>query len=395
NSFLVEIARGEDLNVAPASAVQLRADPAAVGNKIAAVEPDARRLAAPRNDFAKGRANVVCVKKQSSLLRENIEETIEGLRFVLVSHDPGMGLRAVSGDVKKPARHHVGGALASGDPCCARGKNSGFASMGAASAELDDGFAFCGDVQASGATCDHSLKIDSGQKARFQNLAFDDRGRNAKKRFARENQGAFTDGPHVSGKTETRKIVEEFAANMAKNGETPQVFDFRRSKTDSFHELERLLKTSGDQEIALRRKIADEQLECGASVEARLKIASRHGEFVQIGKKAGMLVRSRRFHEGYSRGKAIGRPWTVPEKKQRGPQRPSLAESQESPGSRRETVNDCALLECCVLERLGGAKANNSLGLNLNCFTGSGVAAHAGFAMRLDRASDSWNDEFS
>ena len=90
----------------------------------------------------------------------------------------------------------------------------------------------------------------------------------------------------------------------------------------------------------------------------------------------------------------MGRSQTAPQKRQRGPQRPRLAESQESPGSRRETVN-AALLECCVLESLGGAKTNNSLGLNFNRFAGSGVAAHASFAMRLDCAPDSWNDEFA
>jgi hypothetical protein len=56
-----------------------------------------------------------------------------------------------------------------------------------------------------------------------------------------------------------------------------------------FEKFESLLEASGDEVIAVGRQVADEKLERGVGVKAGLKIARGHGEFVEVGEKAGML----------------------------------------------------------------------------------------------------------
>ena len=56
-----------------------------------------------------------------------------------------------------------------------------------------------------------------------------------------------------------------------------QIIRSRRCVKWTFLEkLERLFEPGGDEIIALRRKMADEQFERGARVEAGLKITRRH-----------------------------------------------------------------------------------------------------------------------
>jgi hypothetical protein len=53
------------------------------------------------------------------------------------------------------------------------------------------------------------------------------------------------------------------------------------------------------------------------------------------------------------------------------------------------------LLENGILERFRRAQADDGLRLDLDRFTGLGVAAHASFAVRLDDAADARNHEFA
>ena len=48
-----------------------------------------------------------------------------------------------------------------------------------------------------------------------------------------------------------------------------------------------MFETSGDEIVAMRWQVTDEQFESGAAVNAILDIAGRHGEFIEVGEKAG------------------------------------------------------------------------------------------------------------
>src|SRR5262249_53317460 len=53
------------------------------------------------------------------------------------------------------------------------------------------------------------------------------------------------------------------------------------------------------------------------------------------------------------------------------------------------------LLQDGVFQGLGRAQAHHGLRLDLDCFAGLGIAAHARLAMRLDHAPDSRDDELT
>jgi hypothetical protein len=63
--------------------------------------------------------------------------------------------------------------------------------------------------------------------------------------------------------------------------------------------------------------------------------------------------------------------------------------------NRRANHEEKKLLQNGILERFRRAQADDGLRLDLDRFTGLGVAAHAGFAMRLDDAAESRNHEFT
>ena len=113
--------------------------------------------------------------------------------------------------------------------------------------------------------------------------AFDDGRDDAQHRLAGKYQRAFGHGPDVAGEAEFREIVEKFAADIAEDRMLAQVVNFLRGEVHVLEKIERLFEPGGDQIIALRRKMADEQFERGAGLEAGLQIARRHRQFVEIG----------------------------------------------------------------------------------------------------------------
>ena len=132
-------------------------------------------------------------------------------------------------------------------------------------------------------TRDHGLKAEGGQEIGLHDLAFDDRRGEAQEGLARECEGAFGHGPHVSGKAEILEVIEKVVANISESGVTPEITNLVGSEADFFQELERGFQPRGDQIIAVGRKMSNEELESGARVEASLQVACSHGQFVQIG----------------------------------------------------------------------------------------------------------------
>ena len=62
----------------------------------------------------------------------------------------------------------------------------------------------------------------------------------------------------------------------------PKIVDFLRGEMHILEKVQRLFESGGDQIIALRRKMAHEQLERGARIEAGLQVTRRHRQLVKI-----------------------------------------------------------------------------------------------------------------
>ncbi len=296
DAVLVEIARGEDLDVVPADGIEAFASPAAVGEDVAGIEPDATRLAAERDDFFDGGADVVGVHEKRRLLGKNIEEVAEGLSFISVGHDPGVSLGAVDGDAEAVARKSVGSAGAAANERGTGGEDAGFDAVSAARAEFHDGAAGCGRSDARGLAGDERLEVEGGKEAGLDKLGFGDRRSNAEKRLVGKEDGAFGESEGVSGEAEVGQVIEELRANMAEKREAAEISDFFGGEADILEEVESLFETRGDEVVAPRWQAAHEELEAGASLEAVLHVARRHSELVQVGEKTG--VQGAREHGG-------------------------------------------------------------------------------------------------
>ena len=311
---LVEIARDEDLDVVPADAVELPTRPATVGGHVATVETHTGRLASASNDFLERGADVVGVEEKRGLLRKNIEEAVEGLRFVLESHDPGMRLRAIGGSAEKARGENIGSSCAASDEGGARSENPSLSAMRTTRTEFDNGPAFGGSDDTRGAAGNHGLKIDRGKKARFEKLGFDDGRGDAQERLVGENDGAFGHGRDFAGEAETREIIEELAADVTEHGIAADELDFPFREMDGFEKFEGLFEASGYEVIALGWKATNEKFESSTSVEAGLKIAGGHGEFIEIGEKSGRFEIGERGHGLFGRAIAAKRETAIDEK---------------------------------------------------------------------------------
>src|ERR1700674_3054917 len=139
DSVLIQVAGDKNLHIFPADVVESLASPQAVGEHIAAIEADTSRFAAERNDLVDGPANVVGVHEKRCLLRKNVKKIAKSLGFIVMRHDPRVGLCSINGDAKAVARIGVGCSCAAANECGACGEDTGFNAMSPAGAEFDNG----------------------------------------------------------------------------------------------------------------------------------------------------------------------------------------------------------------------------------------------------------------
>src|SRR5712691_9241994 len=98
DATLVQVAGGENLYIRPAGAIKPLASPQAVGQNVAAIETYAAWLTAKRNDFVDSRANIVGIHQKGRLFREDVEKITEGFDFIVMGHDPRVGLCSINRD---------------------------------------------------------------------------------------------------------------------------------------------------------------------------------------------------------------------------------------------------------------------------------------------------------
>jgi hypothetical protein len=82
---------------------------------------------------------------------------------------------------------------------------------------------------------------------------------------------AFRESPNIAGEVELREKVEEVGTDVAKDRQSADVGDFVPGKVDVFEEVQSLFETSGDEIVAMRWQVTDEQFESGAGVNVILE----------------------------------------------------------------------------------------------------------------------------
>ena len=71
-------------------------------------------------------------------------------------------------------------------------------------------------------------------------------------------------------KRKVAEVIEKFVTDVAEDRVATEVIDLFGSEMDVFEEFEGLFQAGGDEEVAMRRKVADEELKGGAGVKAGL-----------------------------------------------------------------------------------------------------------------------------
>src|SRR2546427_1120673 len=110
--------------------------------------------------------------------------------------------------------------------------------------------------------------------------------RDLQQRFQREEQLSFRYGPNVAGEAEAAQVVQEA---VAEEPETGQVVELCVVKPQVFQVVEHLLQAPADQERAVGRQPADEQVERRRLVHPVAQVAIGHDQFIQVRQQPHVL----------------------------------------------------------------------------------------------------------
>src|SRR5579862_2846750 len=90
--------------------------------------------------------------------------------------------------------------------------------MSASCAKFNDLAALCCGDHPRRLARDHGLIAQRREQISFHYLAFDNRRDDSQERFTWKYQASFRHGPDITTETKCLQIVEEFVADIAKNG---------------------------------------------------------------------------------------------------------------------------------------------------------------------------------
>ncbi len=106
-------------------------------------------------------------------------------------------------------------------------------------------------------------------------------------RLAGEQRRAFGDREEVAGEAQAGEHVEEAGAGVRELRQRAEIVDLLRGEAQVQEILDRLCKARRQNEVAIVRQAADEQLKGGALFGlAGLEIARRHGELIEVGESS-------------------------------------------------------------------------------------------------------------
>ena len=184
--------------------------------------------------------------------------------------------------------------------------------MGAAQAEVDEGAMARGKHQPRRLGSDDSLEVKQIDQAALDQLRLGQGRRDPQDRLIGEEDRALGNRIDVAGEAECRQRLQGL---IREPGLTEPVETFL-FEAGAFQELDRLFKTSGNQEVPARRKLAHEQLEASRVRQAPLDIGLEHRQLVVVGQQEVVAVpHPVRFslHRRVLRGGEVRSGWNAPE----------------------------------------------------------------------------------
>src|ERR1035438_433712 len=194
--------------------------------------------------------------------------------------------------VFEPGKRVAGAGTAAdeGRPCAEHSRLRG---MGAPGTKLDDLTA----ARCVGDSCrfsgDQGFEGQSGKQVSFRDLALDQRRADVHHGLARIKHGAFGDGENVSGEAEGGEIIPEAHGSVPEVFEPLKIRDFVGFETEVQQVIDRAMKTGGHYKVAIPRQMADRELErTNVVLFARGEVSCRHGQLIEICKKAVQAVTS-------------------------------------------------------------------------------------------------------
>src|SRR5262249_45311989 len=253
---------------------------------IAAIQAYALRLTTGGDNFLNRRPHVIGIHEQSRLFGKNIQKIVEGFRFIIVRHDPGVRLCAIDRNLESGTGIHIGCSFASSNKSRTRSENTCLDSVGPARTEFDDRVAGSRARDPCRFARDQCLQMYGGQKTGLHQLRFRDGSSDAKNRLSWEKDGSFGQCPDIAGEMEALKVVKELLAHVRKERQRLEIPDFFFGKADVLQEVKRLFESGSDKIVATRWKMTHKQFEGGASGKLLLHVGRSHRQFVQVGQEA-------------------------------------------------------------------------------------------------------------
>ena len=128
--------------------------------------------------------------------------------------------------------------------------------------------------------------MDHGEQTGLNHLSFQDGGGYLNDRLLGKDNCPFRSGEDFSGKTKFLEEFEKFGADASKRRLMAKELHIGVRKAERGQVIQRGLDAGRYQERALRRQLANKQLECRDRPDPVMKVPGGHGQFIKIHQKA-------------------------------------------------------------------------------------------------------------
>jgi len=129
---------------------------------------------------------------------------------------------------------------------------------------------------------DHGLEVDEVEDARFDQLRFRHRRRDAQDGLVGEEERPFRHRVHLAREAPLRQPLREIPLEELRALDPVELFS---AEAYRFKQLQGLGEPRGHQEVALRRELPDEELEDGDVGHLLLVVGLQHRQLVQVGEQ--------------------------------------------------------------------------------------------------------------
>ena len=269
----VQITAADNAGVGKAGGVQNVPGCDAELGQVARIEPDADHFMAvsPQplphlGGLPYPFQSVVGVHQKDAVIGHGLGIGLERFQIVIKDHHPAMRVRASDRNPEQLAGQHVRGRITAADIRGPAGCQTAVDALGAAQAELQDGFSAGRQADPSGFGRDQRLEVDQVEQRRLDKLALHQWSLDADQRLGWKNQRAFRDGIDLTTElhglqgVKKRPVEQRFAVSTAHLGQKGRVVRIEPKMAQKIHHV---FKAAGDAEASPKWIVAEEEIENG------------------------------------------------------------------------------------------------------------------------------------